>query len=171
METGLYKWECNGTRTTDTRKRVIYFDNIRIGDENASYGDLVKSAYSSITPLAAVKSFTLVNAETEKDLVTITDGSVIDLSALATKKINIRANVDLLVGSVQFVLSGRQNRSYEDDAAPYALNGDNEKGNYYSGSWDPPPTGNYTLEVTPFSDDNATGLIGKTSTINFKIIE
>ncbi|UCS92972.1 polysaccharide lyase [Echinicola marina] len=33
---GLYKWAWNGHKTTDTQLRVLYFDNIRIGNENST---------------------------------------------------------------------------------------------------------------------------------------
>jgi hypothetical protein len=167
---GLYKWDWNGTSTTDTKKRVVFFDNVRVGNEYAAYQDMVIAASSSLTPLAAIKSFTLINAETEQAIMTITNGATIDLSKIATKKLNIRAIPNLSIGSVKFVLSGRQTRTYIDNTSPYALNGDDGFGNYYSGSWEPPPTGTYKLMATPYSEDRATGLVGRTATINFTFI-
>jgi hypothetical protein len=171
FKVGLYKWEWNGTKTTDTRKRVIFFDNVRVGSQYATYSDMVLSAFRSITPLAQIKSFVLVNAETEKGIMNITSGSIIDISKIAAKKLNIRAIPNLSVGSVAFVLSGRQNKAYKDNDSPYALNGDDGHGNYYSGSWDPPPVGSYTLEATPYSEDKASGLVGVTKKITFKVVE
>ena len=37
----MYKWDWNGTGTTDTKVRVIYFDNIRLGNEKATYANMV----------------------------------------------------------------------------------------------------------------------------------
>jgi hypothetical protein len=34
---GIYKSYWNGSRTSSTNKRVIYFDDVKMGDENASY--------------------------------------------------------------------------------------------------------------------------------------
>jgi hypothetical protein len=166
---GLYKWEWNGSGRTDTRKRIIYFDNVRIGSEKASFYDMVKSGHKTI-PGAVINSFTLVNAETEKDILTIRNGTVIKLRSLPAVKLNIRANPGSFMRTVKFELSGRQNRVYKDDAQPYALNGDDERGNYFSGSWNPPPVGNYTLKATPFSDYNAGGLIGNPAIIHFQIV-
>jgi hypothetical protein len=37
---GIYKADWNGSLVTNTHKRVLYFDNIKIGDEHASYADM-----------------------------------------------------------------------------------------------------------------------------------
>jgi hypothetical protein len=166
---GLYKWDWNGTETTDTKKRVIYFDNVRVGNEFATYSDMVLPGNGLVVPLPTIKSFTLVNAGTEKDIMTITNGSIITPSQLGATKLNIRANPGSGVGSVKFMLTGTETRSSKDSQVPYALNGDDGYGNYYFGSWGPPPAGSYTLSVIPYSGSNATGLLGTTSGINFTI--
>lgn len=37
---GIYKSAWNGTKTTGTKKRVIYFDNIKLGGESATYAQM-----------------------------------------------------------------------------------------------------------------------------------
>ncbi|MCP2045715.1 Ig-like domain-containing protein, partial [Pontibacter sp. HSC-36F09] len=83
-----------------------------------------------------VISFTLVNANNERDVLTIEDGAVISLASLPSSKVNIRANTSPgTVGSVRLELSGTQSRTYTDNKVPYALFGDNGNGNYYYGNW------------------------------------
>ena len=43
---GIYKWKWNGDLTTDTKKRVLYYDNIRVGSENATLRDFFSDLYS-----------------------------------------------------------------------------------------------------------------------------
>ena len=38
---GIYKWLWNDNKTTDTKKRVLYYDNIRLGNENATLSDIM----------------------------------------------------------------------------------------------------------------------------------
>ena len=110
-----------------------------------------------------VTTFTLVDADADKDIQTLTDGTVIDLRILKTKKINIRANTNpSVVARVQFNLSGAQSRSSSDNSAPYSLYGDNN-GNYNGWS---PPSGSYVLKAVPYTSAGAGGLEG---TISFKV--
>ncbi|PVY39519.1 T9SS type A sorting domain-containing protein, partial [Pontibacter virosus] len=75
------------------------------------------------------------------------------------------------VGSVKFELSGAQSKTFTDSKAPYALHGDNGRGNYYFGNWNPPATGAYTLKATPYTGAKATGTTGTHMTINFTIVK
>jgi len=115
-----------------------------------------------------ITSFVLVDAATEKDVFTITDGMTIDLSKLVNTKLNIRAHTTAAgIESVKFELSGRESKIATDNALPYALHGDDGAGNYYYGNWNPPPLGSYTLKATPYSADKATGTAGIPYTISF----
>lgn len=173
---GIYKADWNGSETTDVTQRVLYFDDVKLGNEYATYNDMVPTGGITPTPTPtaptttglSVSSFTLVNAHTEKDVMTITDGQTISLSALGISKVNIRANTSGL-GSVKFQLSGTQTKTYTDNMAPYALHGDDKAGNYYYGNWNPPALGTYTLKATPYTDDNAAGTMGVAKTITFTI--
>lgn len=185
LKLGIYKSDWNGSGTTQSTQRVLYFDDIKIGNEYATYNDMVPVANdnlvttptdntSTTTPPAtsgqSSMSFNLVNAETEKDVLTITNGQTISLSALRLAKVNIRAVISSTEpGSVKFSLSGPQSKNYTDNKAPFALHGDNGSGNFYYGSWDPPAVGTYTLKATPYSSDNASGTAGTSTTITFTI--
>jgi Polysaccharide lyase len=41
---GIYKWKWNGEGTTDTRKRVLYFDNIRVGKEKLTFAEMAPAS-------------------------------------------------------------------------------------------------------------------------------
>lgn len=38
---GVYKWRWNDSLSSDTNKRVLYFDNVRVGSSNASYEQMI----------------------------------------------------------------------------------------------------------------------------------
>lgn len=121
---------------------------------------------TSPTTSTAITSFTLVNAGTDKDVMTLTNGATFSISKLGTDKFNIRSNMGTVVGSVLFNLSGPLVYSYADSQLPYALTGDDGKGDYYRLIFKP---GTYTLKATPYSDIKARGTAGTTSTISFTV--
>jgi hypothetical protein len=174
---GIYKSDWNGTNTTSTNLRVLYFDDIKYGTANATYdemlpiGNATTSSTSSTTTTTtntsiSVTSFNLVNAATEKEVKTITDGSSISLSALGIKTANVRAITSGTIANVKFELSGAQSKTSTDAAAPYALMGDDGNGNYYYGNWNPPALGTYTLKATPYDSKGVAG-VSKTITFTF----
>jgi hypothetical protein len=113
-----------------------------------------------------VNSFTLVNAETDRDLRRIVDGDVINLSTLNAQFITVRADtIPSQVGSVQFTLNGRVTRV--ENAPPYALEGDAPPGNYLAARLNP---GTYTLRAVPFTQPNAQGVAGQALEITFEIV-
>jgi hypothetical protein len=188
---GMYKWDWNGTGTTDTKVRVIYFDNIRLGNEKATYANMVSKVNTITEPTpvpptdtvtvpaptptpepttGAIKNFTLIDAATEKDIKTIINNETISLSAFSLLKANIRANLtSTSYKSVKFELSGAQTYSYADSGLPYALFGDDGNGNFYYGIWKPPTVGKYTLKATPYTGSKLTGTAGTPSVISFTI--
>lgn len=98
-----------------------------------------------------VTSFTLVNAITDTDIITLTEGSTIDLSTLPANRLNIRANLDSLpVSKVIFNFDGY---TATEPSAPYALFGDYD-GDYRSGSLS---VGSHTLKATPYNASNVAG--------------
>jgi hypothetical protein len=120
---------------------------------------------------APITSFTLVSAHTEKDIMTIADGATISLSQISVPKLNLRANAAAAVGSVKFEMNGAQSKTIVDDSMPYALHGDNGKGNYYFGSWAPPTLGTYTIKATTYSGANATGAVGTPYSITITFVK
>jgi hypothetical protein len=182
LKFGIYKSAWNGSSTTATSVRVIYFDDIRIGNEYATYATMAptpsgnqptdpEEGNENNTSGVSVTDFKLVNAATEKEVQSIVNGQTISLSALKLSKTNIRAVVSSGAKSVKFVLSGKQSRSYTDNKAPFALHGDDSDGNYYYGNWAPPAVGTYTLKATPYTDAKAGGTAGTAKTITFTIVK
>ena len=182
VKMGIYKSDWNGSGTTATNIRVLYLDDIKIGNENATYADMVPTKNGTTTPTTptdgsgstgttlpttglSVTDFKLVNSATEKDVVSITNGATISLSKLGLTKANIRAVASTDAKSVKFELSGKQSKTSTDAAAPFALHGDDGNGNFYYGNWNPPATGTYTLKATPYSGTTA----GTAKTITFTI--
>jgi hypothetical protein len=112
-------------------------------------------------------SYTLVNADNAQDIQTLNDGAVINLARIPTQNLNIRANTSpATVGSVDMTLSGTQTQTQIANSAPYSLFGDNGAGTYFP--WTP-AVGPYTLQATPFTEANASGLAGTSLTINFTV--
>ena len=114
-----------------------------------------------------VASFTLINADNNQDLQTLTNGSTLNLATLPTKNFNIRANTNpATVGSVKFSLSGTQSKTATESGKPYALFGDNTKGDYYAWA---PAIGSYTLRAVPYTASKGTGTAGTALTVNFTV--
>ncbi|WP_242916746.1 T9SS type A sorting domain-containing protein [Pontibacter liquoris] len=111
-------------------------------------------------------TFTLVNADTDKDIQKLTSGATLNLAALPTKNLNIRYTPDSNAGSIVFSLSGEQTKSVTESGAPYTLAGD-DNGNYYD--WTP-ALGSYTLKATAYSENSGKGTAGASSTIKFSVV-
>lgn len=104
-------------------------------------------------------SFTLINAEMGGDISPLNENDAIDLTALGTSNLAIRANtIPSAVGSVVFDLNGLPNVQ-TDDTAPYDLT-----------NWTPAP-GQYTLTATPYSEAGGAGTAGSPLTISFTVTE
>ncbi|WP_205509539.1 polysaccharide lyase [Longitalea arenae] len=179
MKFGIYKSTWNGSGTSSTSTRVLYYDDIKLGNQYATYEDMVpepsgikpsSSSSGSTTSGLSVTDFKLVNAATERDVMSITNGQTISLSALDLDKVNIRAVTSSDAGSVKLELSGQQSDYYIDNSAPFALHGDDGDGNFYYGNWNPPALGTYTLKATPYSSDKASGTAGTAKTITFTFV-
>ncbi len=111
-------------------------------------------------------TFTLINADTDAPVAgfdPLKDGATLDLAALPTRNLNIRANATD-VGSVRFNLNSVQN---VESVAPYALKGD-DGGDY--DAWTP-AAGDYTLTATPYAQANAKGAAGTPFSLRFKVVD
>jgi hypothetical protein len=131
-------------------------------------------SFTIVEQIAQVSSFTLIDAEADKDIRAVVNGEEINLAQLPSRRLSIRVNTSpATVGSVKMVLrhNGQVTKTYTDNAAPYALHGDNGAGDYYASIWSPPATGAYTLEATPYSGANASGTAGTPLTISFTIVD
>lgn len=112
-----------------------------------------------------IKSFTLVNASTNKDIMKLANGTIIDFKSIGTKDLNIRADINTGVKSVLFNLNNKDVRV--ESTPPFTMAGDNN-GDY--NIWQP-QIGNYIIKATPYSEKNATGTKGTALTINFSVID
>jgi hypothetical protein len=113
-----------------------------------------------------VTSFTLINADTNKDIRTLTNGEVVNLAQIGTTRINIRANTSpATVGSVVFALNSNSRYKVE-NGAPYAI-GSNSGSDYHAWNY---PTGSLTLKATPYQWSNGGGTAGTPLTVNFSIV-
>jgi Polysaccharide lyase len=165
---GIYKWKWNGNGTTDTKKRILYYDNIKVGTAKATLADMAPDNTSTLPPAPVGDTFTFVNAETDEDIMTVTQGALLSQHALGTKKISVRANPQAPeIQSVKFVLKGPKDQTFIDDKKPFALFGDDGQGNYYYGNY--LPVGEYSLQVTPYTEAKGKGKAGTTFKANFTI--
>jgi hypothetical protein len=111
-----------------------------------------------------VTGFTLVNANSDSDILTISNGSSFSLAQVGSA-LNIRTNTAGTIGSVVMKLTGAKAVTATESVAPYALFGD-DRGNYNVGSL---PAGSYTLSATPYSSSGGSGTAGTTFTISFTV--
>jgi uncharacterized repeat protein (TIGR02543 family) len=127
-----------------------------------------KNITATFTVVQQVSSFTLINADTDQDLQTISSGSILNLFTLPTRNLNIRANTAPdPVGSVVFTLSGAESRNHTESTAPYALFSD--IGGDFN-AWTP-TLGSYTLLGTPYNAGGGTGSSGTSLSVSFTVVD
>jgi hypothetical protein len=118
--------------------------------------------------LDRVTSFSLINANTNQPIAgyeTITPGMVISRASLPTTKLSVRANTNVIVGSVKF--GWNSNSSYRiESEAPYALFGGNGSDDYAPGTI---ANGTHTMKATPYSLAKGKGTVGQSLQITFSI--
>ncbi|MEM6765845.1 MAG: S8 family serine peptidase [Bacteroidota bacterium] len=120
-----------------------------------------------------VINFSLIDADSDMPIPgfdPIPDGSSIDLTALPSTNISVRANtIPETVGSVSFSLEGALERSRTENAAPYALFGDN--GGNFSPQNPAPMAGDaYRLTATPFTGKGKSGDEGVGKTLLYRFV-
>ena len=132
-------------------------------------GEPLTLSFTVVNSVGGVASYTLVNADTDLDLGPLAPGQVLDLAALPTRNLNIRANTaPAAVGSVVFGLSGALTYANTENVGPYALFSDTA-GDYFA--WTPAP-GRYVLRATPFSQANGGGgAAGTPYTLAFEVTD
>ena len=113
----------------------------------------------------SINQLMLINADTDQDILVLTDGIVLDLTEIG-RNLNVRAETSGNIGSVRFALDGNANFQTE-NVAPYALNGDTN-GDYRA--WTP-SIGNHTLTASAFSGGSGNGTLLGSITVNFTVTE
>ena len=152
---------------------LVYIFSIPIhvladASNNVILKESTSAANSGVVAFAGEKvtSFTLINADNDQPIQTITNGTTLYLSKLPTKNLNIRADTyPAKVGSVYFNLTGAQVHNQMQTNAPLALFGDAD------GDYNPwiPTNGSYTLKCTPYSGAGGSGTAGTSLTVNFTV--
>ena len=122
------------------------------------------------TVLPVVTGLTLINADTDQPVAgfdPIPGGAVLDLAALPTRRLNVRADTSPpTVGSLLFGLDA--NPSYRaENSAPYALGGNN------GADYEPwtPAVGAHTLTATAYTQSQASGQAGPARVLRFTVID
>ena len=166
-----YLWDF-GTGDTSSEIDPIYtFTEVGIYEVSLTVTDqegLEDTTTLTITVEDAliIDSFTLINSETDADILELVDGAVIDFASIQGLGVNIRANSDSdNIGSVVLQLSGPISTNRTEGVSPYALFGDNG-GDYFDGSL---PEGVYTLTATPYSEGGGNGDAGSALSIQFTV--
>ncbi len=113
----------------------------------------------------AITDFTLVNADTDEDIFTITEGMLIDINTLPTLHLDIRANTTDDVESVRLSLNGAQSTERTESLLPYALYRDLPIGDYLGNDF---IVGAYAVTAVPYSIDGLGGDLGMPLTVNPK---
>lgn len=137
---------------------------------SGQYGSKTVALSGTGTTATAIQvtDFTLVNASSDTDIQTLTNGDVINLATSPSRNLNIRAKTSpATVGSVVFNLTGQQTKNQTESTAPYALFGD-VSSNY--NNWTP-AVGSYTLKATPYSASGGTGTAGTALMISFSVTD
>ena len=126
-----------------------------------------------------VQSLRLILTDTNQAVLTITNGTVIDVATYMTMQFNIRALTGVAVGSVHFSLR-EANDNEEDDDVAYEYIDSSSPYSLCPSSSSPPDVypacsilaapGMYSVCVTAFSGANGTGVAGPPLQVTFQIM-
>ena len=124
--------------------------------------------------VSAIGGLTLVNDSTGADVQPLYDGAVVNLDALGGANLNLRTDLVGEVESVQFALAGSAVITQVQNEAPYLLfDHATRTGSSLEDSSLASPnaialgTGIYTLTVTGYTSDNASGIAGGKMNLSF----
>ncbi len=115
----------------------------------------------------SVTGFVLVNADTDTDIIEITEGMAVNLRDYPDTQFSIRANADGEVKSIRLELSGPVAGAMTENVAPYALFGD-VAGDFNGKTF---LMGSYVMEATPYDAPNLGGNVGRELSIDFSFVD
>jgi Malectin domain len=121
----------------------------------------------SLQAVGSVTQFDLINAITEKNITTLSNGQVIVVSSIpgmTSPNFNVEAKTSGTVGSVVFALNGVI--GWTENGAPWAFCGNSGSDFSYC----PSLTGTVTVSATPYSAANGGGTKGTTVSVTFSIV-
>jgi hypothetical protein len=104
----------------------------------------------------------LINADSDKRILKLTDGAVIEPTRIANGEYSLEAVPGGGAGSVRFKIAGT---TKVENTAPYALFGDKSGGTDFNGT--PLPSGPQTVTIEAFSGRNASGTKIATESVDF----
>jgi hypothetical protein len=125
-------------------------------------------AYRELQAVGRVDDLQLINAITNQPIMSLSNGTVINIKEQATSNFNIQAvTSNGIVGSLRFAYNGQPNYRTEKDQ-PFAFCGDGPwAGNYYVCT--ALTIGRHTVTATPFSNVGANGTEGTPFQVTFTI--
>jgi len=129
--------------------------------------EVIRSVIVEAPEKLSVFAFVLVDANTNKDIMSLSDGAIIDLSTLPSQKLTIRAEATGDTESVRFSLNGTKYVNKTENLVPYALFGD-RNGDYVGERF---KAGSYILTATPYSKNFSRGQKGTPLRINFTMTD
>jgi Malectin domain len=121
----------------------------------------------SLQAVGSVTQFDLINAITEKNITTLSNGQVIVVSSIpgmTSPNFNVEAKTSGTVGSVVFALNGVTGLT--ENGAPWAFCGNIGSDFTYC----PSLNGTVTVSATPYSAVNGGGTKGTTVSVTFSIV-
>jgi hypothetical protein len=113
---------------------------------------------------AAIKKLILVNADTDQDIQQLYDGAIINIDAIGTRNLSVRAETVGDVKGVRFELNNGVHSEFQ-NAEPYSLAGDLGS-DYYAYQFG---NGNYKLKATTYPDIWGFGAAGAIEEMEFVI--
>ena len=170
-----YLWDFKDGETLNIANPTHTFDtpgsfevSLTVSDaDGLSDEALITITVTAPEPVAGeILGFTLVNAETNTDIIPLEEGTIVNSDQLINSSASIVASATS-VGSVVLNLSGELNQTRTESVAPYALFGD-RSGNYRGVDFLP---GTYTISATPYSDTGGNGTAGTPLSVTFEIAE
>ncbi|WP_224484392.1 PKD domain-containing protein [Robertkochia aurantiaca] len=168
-----YDWDfgdgntASGITTNHTFQTAGSYEVVlTVTDDDGQTGQTSATITVSSPDGDAVVSFTLIDADTNTDLLELQEGQILDVLEYGNRNLNIRANTfPEIVGSVVLELVGPLSNTRKESVSPYALFGDS--GGNYKG--EQLPQGTYTLTAIPYSSSGGNGTAGTSLTVNFTI--
>jgi N-acetylneuraminic acid mutarotase len=160
------------TATTQNSSRTYsaagtYTVTLTVTDNNGATNSVSKAVAANVAQ--AVTSFSLINADSNTVVSTLSNGGTINYATLGTSNITVRANTSpAAVGSVSFTLDGALYRI--ESLRPYVLSGDSNNSplDYFPVS-PALAAGTHTLTATPYTQSLAGGTAGTALTISFTV--
>lgn len=135
------------------------------GDEGTSL--TINFGFTTQTPEPVVSELILVDADTDQDILTLSEGMQININDLPTTNLDIRAITEN-TASVRMELSGALSQGQTENFMPFALFGDDPQGDFNGGQF---VIGDYNISVRPFAASGLGGEEGENFILNFSLFE